>query len=225
MRCIFKRKFLQCGGSCLLLLAGNSISAQENSPPESKADDGSKSARAPQDPDQESGHAHEITAVAESPDVFPPEFEGYCGAVFWKWNMAWRLPTAIRISNGLIKWGVFKNLELRFGNNPFVRDGGVGGFGDSGAGFKYRIISQEGALPTFSILYTASFPTSTGAPGIGAMGHGVDVLLSKDFGKHHFDFQRKRTAFWQARGPMATTVLILRRSIMHIPYHASGVGD
>lgn len=90
--------------------------------------------------------------------------------------------------NGLIKFGIFKNLELRFANNPFERDAGVSGLGDSGAGFKYRVISQKGVLPTFSVLYTASFSTSTGTPGIGATGHGVDILLSKDFGKHHFDF-------------------------------------
>ncbi len=90
--------------------------------------------------------------------------------------------------NGLIKFGIFKNLELRFANNPFERDDGSAGLGDSGAGFKYRIISQKGALPTFSVLYTASLSTSTGTPGIGAMGHGVDLLVSKDFGKHHFDF-------------------------------------
>lgn len=90
--------------------------------------------------------------------------------------------------NGLIKFGVFKNLELRFANNPFERDGGVSGMGDSGAGFKYRVFSQQGVLPTFSVVYTASISTSTGTPGIGAMGHGVDVLVSKDFGRHHFDF-------------------------------------
>ena len=90
--------------------------------------------------------------------------------------------------NGLIKLGIFKNLELRFANNPFERDAGVSGFGDSGAGFKYRLFSQKGLLPTFSVLYTASLSTSTGTPGIGATGHGVDVLVSKDFGKHHFDF-------------------------------------
>jgi hypothetical protein len=90
--------------------------------------------------------------------------------------------------NGLIKFGVFKNFELRFANNPFERDARAGGLGDSGAGFKYRFISQTGRLPTFSILYTATIPTSTGAPGIGAMGHSVDLLASKDFGKHHFDF-------------------------------------
>ena len=90
--------------------------------------------------------------------------------------------------NGLIKFGIFKNLELRFLNNPFERDDGRAGTGDSGAGFKYRIVSQKKVLPTFSVLYTASFSTSTGTPGIGATGHGVDVLVSKDFGKHHFDF-------------------------------------
>ena len=185
MRCIFKRKFLQCGGSCLLLLAGNSISAQENSPPESKADDGSKSARAPQDQDQNQS-ANEITAVPNRPTFSTTAETVQRGILEVEYGM--EAADGHQNINGLIKWGVFKNLELRFGNNPFVRDGGVGGFGDSGAGFKYRIISQEGALPTFSILYTASFPTSTGAPGIGAMGHGVDVLLSKDFGKHHFDF-------------------------------------
>jgi len=89
--------------------------------------------------------------------------------------------------NGLIKFGLLKNLELRFVNNPFERDAGRGGLGDSGAGFKYRLISQTGPLPTFSILYTAAIPTSIGSPGIGAMGHSVDLLASKDFGKHHFD--------------------------------------
>src|SRR5258705_11514628 len=40
--------------------------------------------------------------------------------------------------NGLLKFGVTKNLQLRFGNNPIERDSGVAGRGDSGAGFKYN---------------------------------------------------------------------------------------
>jgi len=128
----------------------------------------------------------EITAVPNRP-TFSTTAEAVQRGV---WEVEYGLEAADghQNINGLIKFGVFKNLELRFANNPFERDSGVGGFGDSGAGFKYRIISQKGMLPTFSILYTASFPTSTGTPGIGAMGHGVDVLVSKDFGKHHFDF-------------------------------------
>src|ERR1700674_1125060 len=89
--------------------------------------------------------------------------------------------------NGLLKWGVFKNLELWFLNNPIQRDAGIAGRGDSGAGFKYRIVSQAKALPTISILYVATVPTATAGLGAGAMGHTVEILLSKDFGKHHFD--------------------------------------
>jgi hypothetical protein len=89
--------------------------------------------------------------------------------------------------NGLVKFGLFKNLELRFANNPFERDAGLAGVGDSGAGFKYRIRSQAGLLPTFSVLYTAAIPTSTATPGIGAVDHDVNLLFSKDFGKHHID--------------------------------------
>jgi hypothetical protein len=89
--------------------------------------------------------------------------------------------------NGLLKWGATKNLELRFANNPVQRDAGVAGTGDSGAGFKYKLFSQSGARPTFSILYTAAIPTAPASRGAGAVGHSIQLLASKDFGKHHFD--------------------------------------
>jgi hypothetical protein len=89
--------------------------------------------------------------------------------------------------NGLVKWGALKTLELRFENNPVQRDAGVAGTGDSGAGFKYKIISQSEKLPTFSILYTAIIPTAPASRGAGAVGHSIQLLGSKDFGKHHFD--------------------------------------
>jgi hypothetical protein len=89
--------------------------------------------------------------------------------------------------NGLLKWGALRTLELRFNNNPAQRDAGVAGTGDSGAGFKYKIISQSKALPTFSILYTAAIPTAPASRGAGAVGHSIQLLASKDFGKHHLD--------------------------------------
>jgi len=89
--------------------------------------------------------------------------------------------------NGLLKWGVLENLELRFANNPIQRNSGVTGTGDSGAGFKYKVFRQTRKLPTFSIVYTAGIPTAPASRGIGAMGHSVQLLASKDFGKHHFD--------------------------------------
>jgi hypothetical protein len=89
--------------------------------------------------------------------------------------------------NGLLKFGIFKNLELRLANNPFERDSGVTGLSDSGIGFKWRAVSQKGAIPTISLLYTASLPTATQGLGTGGIGHSIQVLVSKDFGKHHFD--------------------------------------
>jgi hypothetical protein len=99
--------------------------------------------------------------------------------------------------NGLIKFGLTRKLELRFANNPIERDAGVAGFGDSGAGFKYKVIEQKNWWPTFSLLYMAIIPTATAGVGFGAVGHSAGILVSKDFGKHHFDFNE--TAQWLGR--------------------------
>ena len=90
--------------------------------------------------------------------------------------------------NGLLKWGAIKNLELWFLHNPIERDMGVAGLGDCGAGFKYKLFSQKKARPTLSILYVATFPTARPQLGAGAIQYLAQILVSKDFGKHHFDF-------------------------------------
>ncbi len=89
--------------------------------------------------------------------------------------------------NGLLKWGAVKNLELWFLNNPIERDSGIAGLGDSGAGFKYKLFPQKNARPTVAVLYVATLPTARPALGAGAIAHLVQILISKDFGKHHFD--------------------------------------
>ena len=90
--------------------------------------------------------------------------------------------------NGLLKFGISKDLELRFGNVPFERDSAVARTGDSSAGFKYRFAEQRGKLPTFSLLYTAILPTAKNGLSNAGYEHSVGILLSKDLGKHHFDF-------------------------------------
>jgi hypothetical protein len=89
--------------------------------------------------------------------------------------------------NGLLKWGAVKNLELWFLNNPIERDAGTAGLGDSGAGFKYKLFPQKKARPTVAVLYVATLPAARPALGAGAIAHLVQLLVSKDFGKHHFD--------------------------------------
>lgn len=89
--------------------------------------------------------------------------------------------------NGLLKWGAIKNLELWFLHNPIERDASVAGLGDCGAGLKYKLFSQVKARPTVAVLYVATLPTARPDLGAGAMAHLVQILVSKDFGKHHFD--------------------------------------
>jgi len=89
--------------------------------------------------------------------------------------------------NGLLKWGAVKNLELWFLNNPIERDAGTAGLGDSGAGFKYKLFPQKDARPTVAVLYVATIPTARPELGAGAVAHLAQILVSKDFGKHHFD--------------------------------------
>jgi len=99
--------------------------------------------------------------------------------------------------NGLLKFGATRNLELRFANNPFERDSGIAGTGDSGAGCKYKLFTQRGWRPTFSLLYAALIPTASAGVGVGAVSHSAGILASKDFGPHHLDFNE--TVEWVGR--------------------------
>jgi hypothetical protein len=138
----------------------------------------------------------EITAVPNRP-TFSTSAESVQSGVF-EIEYGFELADGHQNINGLLKFGLTKNFELRFLNNPIERDSGVAGRGDSGAGFKYRLFrEQEGWCPTFSALYTALLPTATAGVGAGAAGHSAGVLVSKDFGRHHFDFNE--TAQWLGR--------------------------
>ncbi|HEY2460379.1 MAG TPA: transporter [Candidatus Acidoferrum sp.] len=137
----------------------------------------------PQNPPQ---NPDDITAVPNRP-TFSTTAESVQRGVF-EIEYGFEAADAHQNINGLLKFGLFKNLELRFSQNPFERDSGLAGLGDSAVGFKYRIASQKKCTPTFSILYTATLPTAKDQLGVGATGHSIQILASKDFGKNHFDF-------------------------------------
>jgi len=128
---------------------------------------------------------NEITAVPNRP-TFASTAETVQRGVF-EVEYGFELASAHQNINGLLKWGMFTDLELWFLHIPVERDSGVAGRGDCGAGFKYRMRSQSKKSPTTSILYVATLPTATAELGSGALGHSVQLLLSKDFDKHHFD--------------------------------------
>jgi hypothetical protein len=163
-------------GFALFLLCARPSIAQDSSPavPQPQPD-----AQTPSTGDQ-------LTAVPNRP-TFSTTAEAVQRGVF-EVEYGFEAGDGHQNINGLLKFGLFKNLELRFGNNPIERDSGVAGRGDSFAGFKYRVFEEKGKRPTVSILYAALIPTATANLGIGALGHSVQVLVSQDFGKHHFDF-------------------------------------
>jgi hypothetical protein len=99
--------------------------------------------------------------------------------------------------NGLLKFGILGNLEVRFANIPVTRDDQVAGFGDSGAGFKFRFLEQRKALPTVSFLYGLTIPTAKEELGSIGIGHSAGLLFSKDLGRHHVDFNE--SVQWIAR--------------------------
>jgi len=156
------------------------------------SDAASQNSQAPVNPNDV---ADQITAVPNRP-TFSTTAESVQSGVF-EIEYGLEAGDGHQNINGLLKFGLSKNLELRFGNNPIERDAGVAGRGDSGAGFKYKIIEEKSWMPTFSVLYTATIPTATAEVGAGAVGHSAGLLLSKDFGKHHFDFNE--TAQWLGR--------------------------
>ena len=168
---------------CLLThIPGANAQTQE----ERKEQEQSQETKNPADRQQEQGqNAGGITAVPNRP-TFATTAEAVQRGVL---EIEYGLEAADghQNMNGLLKFGLFKNLELRLANNPFERDQGVAGLSDSGAGFKFKVFPQKGARPTFSILYTATLPTASKGLGTGAVGQSVQLLLSKDFGKHHID--------------------------------------
>ena len=169
---------LLCG---LGLLAHGASAAAQQSPQEQQNPPNQTNASAAQDLAQDQG----ITAVPNRPTITTTGETVQRGVLEIEYGF--EFADGHQNMNGLLKFGVFKNLELRLANNSFERDAGVAGIADTGVGFKFRAVSQKSAIPTISLLYTASLPTATQNLGTGGVGHSIQILVSKDIGKHHFD--------------------------------------
>jgi len=165
-----------------MLLCASPAAAQEQQPQQAQGTAPTAGAASAQTPEED---ASGISAVPNRPTITTTAETVQRGVLEIEYGF--EVADNHQNMNGLLKFGIFKNLELRLANNPFERDDGVRGIADTGLGFKFRAITQKGALPTISLLYTASLPTATQRLGTGAVGHSVQILVSKDFGKHHFD--------------------------------------
>jgi len=189
---LFRRVFVLLFLVCVIPVVSLPTAAQSPSDAEGtgQSSQGSDPAQVnpPNGPDQ-------ITAVPNRP-TFSTTAESVQSGVF-EIEYGFEASDGHQNINGLLKFGLTKNLELRFANNLLERDAGIAGLGDSGAGFKYKLFQQEDRRPTFSLLYSAIIPTAPAELGVGAVGHSAGILVSKDFGKHHLDFNE--TAQWLGR--------------------------
>ena len=128
----------------------------------------------------------EPTAVPNRPTVSTTAQPVQPGVLETEWGV--NAASSHQDVNGLFKFGVSKNFELRFANNPLTADSGTHGVGDTGIGFKYRLTQDSGITPSVALMYMAKVPTAGDVLGSGEVDHGFNLLVSKDFGKHHFDF-------------------------------------
>jgi hypothetical protein len=91
---------------------------------------------------------------------------------------------------GLLKFGLFRDLELQWSGNPWQHDADAheAGVSDNLAGFRWRFHHQGRLTPTLSFQYNVSLPSATGSLGNGDVGHNFTLLASKDLpAKFHVD--------------------------------------
>src|SRR5437667_1690471 len=128
----------------------------------------------------------EITAVPNRPTVSTTAQPVQPGVLETEWGVD--AAASHQDIDGLLKFGVSKNFELRFTNNPFTTDSGTHGVGDTALGFKYRVTQDSDHAPSIALMYMAKLPTAGDVLGSGEADHAFTLLVSKDLGKHHFDF-------------------------------------
>jgi hypothetical protein len=128
----------------------------------------------------------ELTAVPNRPTVSTPAQPVQPGVLETEWGVD--AASSHQDINGLFKFGVSKNFELRFAQNPFTADSGTHGVGDTGVGFKYRLTQDSSHVPSIAVMYMAKLPTAGDVLGSGEVDYAFTLLVSKDLGKHHFDF-------------------------------------
>jgi hypothetical protein len=128
----------------------------------------------------------DLVAVPNRPTVSTTAQPVQPGVIETEWGVD--AATTHQDINGLLKFGVSKNFELRLANVPIIADFRRHGFGDTGFGFKYRFAQDSGYQPALAFIYMLKAPTAADGLGSGQVDHSFAFLASKDVGRHHFDF-------------------------------------
>jgi len=101
---------------------------------------------------------------------------------------------------GLLKFGLLRDLELRWAGSPWQHDSALrtGGVTDTDLGLRWRLLHQARVQPTVSLQYTATLPTAGALLGSGESDHGLGVLVSKDL-PAQFHLDANLTRLWLGR--------------------------
>lgn len=129
---------------------------------------------------------NDFTAVPNRPTVSTTAQPVQLGVLETEWGVD--AASSHQDLNGLFKFGATTNLELRFANDPITADSGTRGFGDLSAGFKYRLTRDHDHQPSIALMYMFKAPTAGNLLGSGYPDNSLTLLVSKDLGKHHFDY-------------------------------------
>lgn len=140
----------------------------------------------------------ELKAVPNRPTVSTPAQPVQPGVLEAEWGV--NAASSHQDINGLVKFGLTEDIELRFAPNPLTADSGTQGVGDTGLGFKYWFTRDSGNAPSIALMYMAKLPTAKRVLGSGEADHSFAALLSKDLGKHHFDFNLIANLLGRSRG-------------------------
>ena len=91
---------------------------------------------------------------------------------------------------GLLKFGLLRDLELDWAGNPWLHDAPLhyAGVSDNNTGFRWRFLHQAKRQPTLTVQYSAKLPTAGPIEGSGEVDHIVTLLGSKDLpARFHLD--------------------------------------
>jgi len=134
---------------------------------------------------------------------------------------------------GGLRFGVLPNLDLHWASGHFLNfadpNGRQRGFGDTWLGFKYRYLKQTSTRPSLGVFYQAKIPSADSRKGLGSgrVDHSIALLVSKDVGRFHLDFNAIPTLIGRQAGgfdhnvgfALATTLPVTRRlSVVAEPY-------
>jgi hypothetical protein len=91
---------------------------------------------------------------------------------------------------GLLKFGLLRDLELDWAGNPWRHDAPLNyaGVSDDSTGFRWRFLHQAKRKPTLTVQYSIKLPTAGPVEGSGEVDHIVTLLASKDLpARFHLD--------------------------------------